>query len=113
MVRQQFDTEMAFGPATCPLPLSKPRGKNPGKIVLSGRNVAQAYLPTAGDSGEFIGATLARASRDNERPVGVLLPNLNAMPVTVLSLWSADKVPAVLNYSTGSAIIWPALASPA
>jgi acyl-[acyl-carrier-protein]-phospholipid O-acyltransferase/long-chain-fatty-acid--[acyl-carrier-protein] ligase len=35
--------------------------------------------------------------------IGVLLPNINATPVTLLSLWAAEKVPAVLNYSTGSA----------
>src|SRR5262249_34550039 len=34
--------------------------------------------------------------------VGVLLPNVNATPVTVLSLWRADKVPAILNFSTGA-----------
>jgi acyl-[acyl-carrier-protein]-phospholipid O-acyltransferase / long-chain-fatty-acid--[acyl-carrier-protein] ligase len=34
--------------------------------------------------------------------IGVLLPNVNATPVTVLSLWAADKVPALLNFSTGT-----------
>jgi acyl-[acyl-carrier-protein]-phospholipid O-acyltransferase / long-chain-fatty-acid--[acyl-carrier-protein] ligase len=33
--------------------------------------------------------------------VGVLLPNSNAVPVTLLSLWAADKVPAIFNFSTG------------
>ena len=27
------------------------------------------------------------------------------MPVGALSLWAADKVPAILNYSTGSSIL--------
>ena len=34
--------------------------------------------------------------------IGVLLPNLNATPVVLLSLWAANKVPAVLNFSTGT-----------
>jgi acyl-[acyl-carrier-protein]-phospholipid O-acyltransferase/long-chain-fatty-acid--[acyl-carrier-protein] ligase len=33
--------------------------------------------------------------------VGVVLPNVNAMPVVTLSLWAAAKIPAILNYSTG------------
>jgi acyl-[acyl-carrier-protein]-phospholipid O-acyltransferase/long-chain-fatty-acid--[acyl-carrier-protein] ligase len=33
--------------------------------------------------------------------VGVLLPNANAVPATLLSLWVADKVPALFNYSSG------------
>jgi len=35
--------------------------------------------------------------------VGVLLPNVNAMPVTLLGLWFNGYVPALLNYSTGPA----------
>src|SRR5436189_113764 len=37
--------------------------------------------------------------------VGVLLPNVNAMPATLLGLWAAKKIPAVLNYSTGPAVL--------
>jgi acyl-[acyl-carrier-protein]-phospholipid O-acyltransferase/long-chain-fatty-acid--[acyl-carrier-protein] ligase len=35
--------------------------------------------------------------------VGVLLPNVNATPVVLLSLWALGRVPAVLNFSTGLA----------
>jgi acyl-[acyl-carrier-protein]-phospholipid O-acyltransferase/long-chain-fatty-acid--[acyl-carrier-protein] ligase len=42
---------------------------------------------------------------DAEPRVGVLLPNVNAMPVTTLSLWATGKVPAILNYSTGTSIL--------
>jgi acyl-[acyl-carrier-protein]-phospholipid O-acyltransferase/long-chain-fatty-acid--[acyl-carrier-protein] ligase len=37
--------------------------------------------------------------------VGVLLPNVNALPITLLALWSLGKVPAVLNYTTGSVVM--------
>ncbi|MGH7971666.1 MAG: AMP-binding protein, partial [Limisphaerales bacterium] len=37
--------------------------------------------------------------------IGVLLPNVNAMPVTLLSCWAANKIPAVLNYSTGPGVL--------
>jgi acyl-[acyl-carrier-protein]-phospholipid O-acyltransferase/long-chain-fatty-acid--[acyl-carrier-protein] ligase len=33
----------------------------------------------------------------------VLLPNVNATPVVLVSLWAANRVPALLNFSTGSA----------
>jgi acyl-[acyl-carrier-protein]-phospholipid O-acyltransferase/long-chain-fatty-acid--[acyl-carrier-protein] ligase len=35
--------------------------------------------------------------------VGVLLPNVNALPLTLLALWTHGRVPALLNYSTGTA----------
>ncbi len=41
----------------------------------------------------------------SERRVGVLLPNVNAMPATILSLWAAGKVPAILNFSMGSSVV--------
>jgi acyl-[acyl-carrier-protein]-phospholipid O-acyltransferase/long-chain-fatty-acid--[acyl-carrier-protein] ligase len=34
--------------------------------------------------------------------VGLLLPNVNATPVAILALWSLGKVPAVLNFSSGT-----------
>src|SRR5204863_7176981 len=34
--------------------------------------------------------------------IGVILPNVSATPVVLFSLWAADKVPAILNYSTGA-----------
>ena len=42
---------------------------------------------------------------DTEHRVGVLLPNVNATPVALISLWAAGKVPAILNYSTGPGIL--------
>jgi acyl-[acyl-carrier-protein]-phospholipid O-acyltransferase/long-chain-fatty-acid--[acyl-carrier-protein] ligase len=44
--------------------------------------------------------------------IGILLPNISATPVVLLSLWAANKVPAVLNYSTGATTMlacvqWP------
>src|SRR6266704_1479524 len=35
--------------------------------------------------------------------IGILLPNISATPVVLLSLWAANKLPSVLNYSTVAA----------
>jgi acyl-[acyl-carrier-protein]-phospholipid O-acyltransferase/long-chain-fatty-acid--[acyl-carrier-protein] ligase len=51
---------------------------------------------------------LARGKTENQEctsRIGVLLPNVNAMPVTILSLWAANKIPAVLNYTGGPATL--------
>jgi acyl-[acyl-carrier-protein]-phospholipid O-acyltransferase/long-chain-fatty-acid--[acyl-carrier-protein] ligase len=40
-----------------------------------------------------------------EERVGVLLPNVAGMPVTLLSLWKLGKTPAILNYTVGPAIL--------
>jgi acyl-CoA synthetase (AMP-forming)/AMP-acid ligase II/1-acyl-sn-glycerol-3-phosphate acyltransferase len=41
---------------------------------------------------------------NSRRRIGVLLPNVNALPVTLLSLWRAGFTPAILNYTTGPAV---------
>jgi len=46
MVRQQFDTEMAFGPATLPAAIVEAARQNPGKIVLQDATLHK--LPTDG-----------------------------------------------------------------
>jgi len=53
----------------------------------------------------LISKELERRIPDSSRRVGVLLPNISALPTTLLSLWSTNKIPAILNYTTGSAIM--------
>jgi acyl-[acyl-carrier-protein]-phospholipid O-acyltransferase / long-chain-fatty-acid--[acyl-carrier-protein] ligase len=55
--------------------------------------------PTRGEGGRGPGEGCSQ-----ER-IGVLLPNVNALPVLLLCLWSLGKVPAILNFSTGPAVM--------
>ncbi len=102
MMRQRFDAEMDFGPATLPAAILDMARQQPGRVVLQDATMqALPYRRLA------IGASLlAEQWRATLAPgdarVGVLLPNVNAMPVVLLSLWLAEKTPAVLNFSTGA-----------
>ena len=104
MLEQRFRVEHAFGPRTLPEAFRATARRCYGKIALediAGRLTYRRF---------FVGATLlARQWRTLLAPgaerVGVLLPNVNATPTTLLSLWSLGKTPAVLNYSTGPAIM--------
>jgi len=53
---------------------------------------------------DVVSMKLATRVRADDR-VGVLLPNLNVTPVVLMALWRLDKVPAVLNFSTGPAVM--------
>ncbi len=37
--------------------------------------------------------------------IGILLPNINATAVLIVALWRANKIPAILNYSSGIGIM--------
>lgn len=104
MVEQQFRIEMDFGPRTVPEAIVAAARLRPGCVVLQDITARLSYRRLLLGS-----ALLARKWQALLPPsatrVGVLLPNVNAMPVTLLSLWSLGKIPALLNYTTGATIM--------
>jgi acyl-[acyl-carrier-protein]-phospholipid O-acyltransferase/long-chain-fatty-acid--[acyl-carrier-protein] ligase len=105
MVRQQLEVEMSHGPRHLLEAVVHAGRQRPGFCVL--RDTTQQGLTYRR---LLVGAELlAQAWRallpGNSRRIGVLLPNVNATPVTLLSLWAADRVPALLNFSTGTSVM--------
>jgi len=107
MIGLQFRAEMDFGPGSIPRAIAERVAERPGFEVLEDvtwKPLAYRRL--------FMGASLLAQrwqqrlthSKPGER-IGVLLPNVNGLPVTLLSLWEAGKTPAILNYTTGPAIM--------
>jgi acyl-[acyl-carrier-protein]-phospholipid O-acyltransferase/long-chain-fatty-acid--[acyl-carrier-protein] ligase len=102
MVSQRFETEMAFGPATLPEAIVETAGQQPRQVVLQDASLQELTYRRLLVSADLLAAEWRRLLNDTERRIGVLLPNVNAMPVATLSLWAADKIPAILNYSLGT-----------
>jgi acyl-[acyl-carrier-protein]-phospholipid O-acyltransferase / long-chain-fatty-acid--[acyl-carrier-protein] ligase len=104
MRRQQFEAEMDCGPATPLAAVARMAAQRPGLAVMEDATRQQLTSRTLMTSVRLLAdrwRTLL-GSAPGER-IGVLLPNANATPVTVLSLWLANKTPAILNFSTGTA----------
>jgi len=105
MIRQQFEVEMAFGPSHVLDAVVETGRQRPGFVVL--RDVTSQTLTYRR---LLVGAELLAEQwrtllhRDKPR-TGVLLPNVNATPVTLLSLWAAGHTPAILNFSVGTAVM--------
>jgi acyl-[acyl-carrier-protein]-phospholipid O-acyltransferase/long-chain-fatty-acid--[acyl-carrier-protein] ligase len=104
MIQQQFNVEMEQGPATPLAAITEMAGHRPHSIALE--DVTQKSLTYR----RFMVGVRLMAQRWEKvlEPttggrIGVLLPNVVATPVVVLSLWAAGKVPAILNFSTGTA----------
>ncbi len=102
LLEQQFLTEMEFGPKDVLAAVSETARLMPGKIALEDvRGQGLSYKRV------MVGAQLLAQELDKIIPrgevrVGVLLPNVSTTPVLLLALWKAGKVPALLNFSTGS-----------
>jgi acyl-[acyl-carrier-protein]-phospholipid O-acyltransferase/long-chain-fatty-acid--[acyl-carrier-protein] ligase len=102
MVRQQFALEMAACPANLLASIVETARRCPSAVAL--QDVTRKELSYR----RLLAGTAALAGRWQDllpagggRRVGVLLPNSNAVPVTLMSLWAAGQVPAILNFSTG------------
>ena len=102
MMRQQVEMELAHGPqdvlaAAAEICSSIPKRdafEDMSFKVTSFRRVMVGTDVLAGAWRRLLGP--ARGER-----IGVMLPNVTATPVTLLSLWAAGKVPAILNFSAG------------
>lgn len=105
MVEQQFEAEMKYGPQDLLSAVSDTAEMMPGKTILEDalRNCLDYRKLFVGVN--LLAEELAKALPADEKRVGVLLPNINATPVLLLALWKLGKIPAVLNFSTGPAIM--------
>jgi acyl-[acyl-carrier-protein]-phospholipid O-acyltransferase / long-chain-fatty-acid--[acyl-carrier-protein] ligase len=102
MVAQQFAVDMAACPANVSAAIVETARRRPSAVALE--DITNRKLSYR----RLLAATAALAARwdsllptDGGGRVGVLLPNTNALPVTLLSLWSVNKTPAIFNFSSG------------
>ncbi len=102
MLRQQFDVEMEFGPATVPAAVAEAAQQRAGRVVLQDFTLKELTYRRLLMGTELLARQWPAVLGDQAgQRVGLLLPNVNAAPVALFSLWWAGKVPAVLNYSSG------------
>lgn len=105
MVNQQFATEMQMGTDNVLEAIIETAGRIPHRValedVMGGELTYRRMLVGA----DLLANRIALQLDLKAEHVGLVLPNANAMPVTLLALWALGKVPAVLNYTTGSAIM--------
>jgi acyl-[acyl-carrier-protein]-phospholipid O-acyltransferase/long-chain-fatty-acid--[acyl-carrier-protein] ligase len=103
MVDQQFRVEMEFGPATIPEAILATAREQPRRVVLEDSTMRRLTYRQLLLGADLVGPQLASRFSLDEQRVGLLLPNVSSVPLVLLGLWFSGKVPAVLNYSTGSA----------
>ncbi len=103
MVSQQFNVEMEFGPRDVLSAVVAAASQQPGLVVLEDATRKPLTYRRLLVGVELLAGPLEKALAADSPRAGILLPNVNALPVTLLSLWHIGKVPAILNYSTGAA----------
>jgi len=101
MVRQQFDVEMAFGAQNVLAAVTETARQHPGHVILEDATLQKLTYRKLMMGADLLAHALRGPVSVGER-VGLLLPNVNATPVAILALWSLGKVPAMLNFSSGT-----------
>ncbi|MBA4146830.1 MAG: AMP-binding protein [Verrucomicrobia bacterium] len=105
MIGQQFDTEMKFGPNNLYSAIATTAAERPSHQVLEDVTRKPLTYQKLLIGADLIAGKLQSLLKKETERVGILLPNVNATPLVLLSLWRLGKVPAILNFSTGPAIM--------
>lgn len=105
MLQQQFETEMRFGPRTIAQAIEATARKNRRRVVLQDASLQQLTYGRLLTGASVLAGQWRTALAAEPQRVGVLLPNVNGFLVVLLSLWLQRKVPAILNYTTGPAVL--------
>ena len=105
IVRQQFETEMEFGPTSLPAAVLEAARYQPGKVVLQDASYQKLTYRRLLIGADLLAQRWEKLYGKAEQRIGVLLPNTNALPLVTLSLWTANKVPAILNYTSGTPVM--------
>jgi acyl-[acyl-carrier-protein]-phospholipid O-acyltransferase / long-chain-fatty-acid--[acyl-carrier-protein] ligase len=105
MMRQQFETEMQFGPGSVPEAIVRSARERPGRVILEDVTFQRLTYRRFLVGADLLAAEWRKVSSAADARIGVLLPNVNAMPVVLMSLWKAGKIPAILNYTVGPKIL--------
>ena len=101
LVKQQFNIETEFGDKTVLDAIVSNRYRQPKLSVLGDVTYKELSYDKVVVGAEVLSQQWSHTLGDDDQRIGLLLPNVNATPVTLLSLWAAKKVPALLNYSSG------------
>ncbi len=105
MVNQQFTVEMEFGPTDVLTAIVTTAAERPKQTALEDVSRQPLTYRRLLVGADVLARPVRSALHASETNVGVLLPNVNALPVLLLSLWHIGKVPAILNFSTGPTIM--------
>jgi acyl-[acyl-carrier-protein]-phospholipid O-acyltransferase / long-chain-fatty-acid--[acyl-carrier-protein] ligase len=102
LINLQFQSEMLFGPRHLLDAIEEAARIQPGKRVIEDISFQPVTYRRLMVGADLLSQALRKKISPQAHRIGVLLPNVNATPVVLMALWILGKVPAVLNFSTGT-----------
>ena len=105
MIEQQFGIEMKLGPKTILDGVMETALIRPKDIALEDIERKPLTYRRVMIGAEVLAGKLEEMLDPDAERVGVLMPNVNATPVLLMSLWALGRTPAMLNFSTGPQVM--------
>lgn len=105
MTLNEFRAENEFGAPSVPLAVVDAARREPKKKIIEDIQLKPLTYERFLAGAAALAGKLVEPLREDGDRVGVMLPNVNGLPVTLMALWRLGKVPAVLNYSVGLATL--------
>ena len=105
LMELQFRIEMKLGPQDLLTTIASMGRARPKSIVLEDVTGQRLNHRMVMVGSEVLSRKFQNLLSPEIERVGLLLPNVNATPITLLALWRLGKVPAILNYSSGVSIM--------
>jgi acyl-[acyl-carrier-protein]-phospholipid O-acyltransferase/long-chain-fatty-acid--[acyl-carrier-protein] ligase len=105
LIDLQFETEMQFGPKHLLDAIQQAARIHPSKRVIEDITFKPLTYRRLILATDLFSQVLGKRLDATSRRTGVLLPNVNATPITLMALWTLGKTPAILNFSTGPAVM--------
>ena len=105
MINLQFETEMKFGPKHLLDAIQEAARIQPGKAVIEDVTFTRLSYRRLILATDLFSQVLKKRLEPTSRRTGVLLPNVNATPIVLMTLWNLGKTPAILNFSTGTGVM--------
>jgi acyl-[acyl-carrier-protein]-phospholipid O-acyltransferase/long-chain-fatty-acid--[acyl-carrier-protein] ligase len=105
LLELQYEKEFAYGAKNLAVVLNQMARFVPNRKILedaAGGCLSYRKMVVGSD---LLGGKIAGALAPEERRVAVLLPNVNAMVVTLLGLWRFGREAAILNFSSGPGVM--------
>lgn len=105
MMKHRFEVEISEAPESVPQSVINSAREQPAKVIFKDATMTGLTYKKLVIGADLIGRELSQKLEKDEERVGILLPNINATPVSLLACWFNGTIPAMLNFTSGPAVM--------
>ncbi|MCD8534244.1 MAG: AMP-binding protein [Verrucomicrobia bacterium] len=103
MMNHQFECELAHSAPSVPEEILLTARKNASAIIFQDVSMKKLSMKQFVIGADLIAREIEDKLGPEEKRLGILLPNVNANPVSLMASWLMGRIPTTFNYTSGTA----------